>query len=239
MTARPSLVWLKRLRRAAGVVTSDRVNRDPADTPSAPERHQRKGTPVAGQTRLIVGLGNPGDRYARTRHNIGQMVVDDLAAQLGARWGAHKANARVAEAWDRPGGTKLILAKPNSFMNLSGGPVQALCRFYSLGVDELIVVHDELDIPFDTIRLKRGGGHGGHNGLRDIVAATGSPDFTRVRMGIGRPPGRQEVADFVLKEFASAERQVLPNLIDEGSDAVRLLVETDLVSAQQRVHAPR
>ncbi|MGO2660748.1 aminoacyl-tRNA hydrolase [Mycetocola reblochoni] len=193
---------------------------------------------MAARTRVIVGLGNPGDRYAATRHNIGQMVVDELAARAGARWGSHKANARVAEAWNRPGGTKMILAKPNSFMNLSGGPVQALCRFYSVAPEDLIVVHDELDIPFDTIRLKRGGGHGGHNGLRDIIPAVGSADFTRVRMGIGRPPGRQDVADFVLSGFSSSERAALANHVSDGADAVELLLDSDLATAQQRVHAP-
>ncbi|MGO3886424.1 MAG: aminoacyl-tRNA hydrolase [Mycetocola sp.] len=193
---------------------------------------------MAAKTQIVVGLGNPGDRYARTRHNVGQMVVDELARQMGARWSAHKAGARVAEGWDRPGGTKYVLAKPNSFMNVSGAPVAALAKYYSAAPEDIIVVHDELDIPFDTVRLKRGGGHGGHNGLRDIVAVTGTPDFTRVRVGIGRPPGRQEVADFVLKEFSSTERETLPNLIADAVDAITLLVDTDLVTAQQSVHAP-
>ena len=123
-------------------------------------------------------------------------------------------------------------------MNTSGGPVSALLKFYSLSVDRLIVVHDELDMPFDTVRLKRGGGHGGHNGLRDIQKATVSPEFTRVRVGIGRPPGRQDAADFVLKDFAGAERQALPNLLSDAADAVEAIASDGLVAAQQRFHSP-
>ena len=131
-----------------------------------------------------------------------------------------------------------MIAKSNSYMNTSGGPVSALLKFYGLEPDRLIVVHDELDIPFDTVRLKRGGGHGGHNGLRDIQKAAGSPDFTRVRVGIGRPPGRQDAADFVLKDYAGAERQALPNLLSDAADAVEAIASDGLVAAQQRFHSP-
>ncbi|QEO15442.1 aminoacyl-tRNA hydrolase [Agromyces intestinalis] len=193
---------------------------------------------MAENTWLVVGLGNPGAQYAGNRHNVGQMVLDELAARLGANFKTHKTPSRVAEAFLRPGGPKLVLAKPNTYMNTSGGPVSALLKFTSLGVDRLIVVHDELDIPFDTIKLKQGGGHGGHNGLRDIQKAVGSPDFTRVRVGIGRPPGRQDPADYVLKDFAGAERQALPNLLSDAADAVEAIVDAGLVAAQQRFHAP-
>ncbi|MRG60889.1 aminoacyl-tRNA hydrolase [Agromyces sp. CFH 90414] len=189
-------------------------------------------------TWLVVGLGNPGAQYAGNRHNVGQMVLDELASRIGATFKTHKTPSRVAEGFVRPGGPKLVLAKPNTYMNTSGGPVSALLKFYSLGTDRLLVVHDELDIPFDTIRLKAGGGHGGHNGLRDIQKATGSPDFTRVRVGIGRPPGRQDPADYVLKDFAGAERQSLPMLLSDAADAVEAVVEQGLVAAQQKFHAP-
>ncbi|PPF78696.1 aminoacyl-tRNA hydrolase [Subtercola sp. Z020] len=187
---------------------------------------------------LVVGLGNPGPEYAGNRHNVGQMVLDDLAARFSGAFKAHKTNARVAEGRLVPGGTRFVLAKPNSYMNNSGGPVAGLLSYYSLDPAHLIVVHDDLDIPFDTLRLKAGGGHGGHNGIRDIIAATGTPDFARVRVGIGRPPGRQSAADFVLRDFTSTERQVLPNLLADAADAVELIAADGLTAAQQRFHAP-
>lgn len=197
-----------------------------------------KEDPVA-ETWLVVGLGNPGPQYEATRHNIGQMVVDELAARRGERFSAHKAGARVAETWLRPGAAKLILAKPNSFMNVSGGPVSALAKFYRIDPDHVIVVHDELDIPFDTVKLKTGGGHGGHNGVRDVAKALGTPEFPRVRVGIGRPPGRQDPADWVLDPFNQSQRQTLPNLVGDGADAVEHIVDDGLLAAQQRFHAPK
>ncbi|MCD2171328.1 aminoacyl-tRNA hydrolase [Microbacterium sp. JC 701] len=190
-------------------------------------------------TWLIIGLGNPGPRYEATRHNIGQMVIDELAARRRAAFRTHKANARVVETWLRPGAAKLVLAKPNSFMNVSGGPASGLARFYGTEPDHVVVVHDELDIPYDTIKLKTGGGHGGHNGVRDVAKALGTPDFPRVRVGIGRPVGRQDPADWVLDPFSSAERTTLPILVSDAADAVELLVDEGLVAAQQRFHAPR
>ena len=183
---------------------------------------------------LIVGLGNPGPDYAGNRHNVGQMVATVLADRLSAPFAKHKANAAVATG--RSGGLPLVLAKPNSFMNLSGGPVAALLKYYKLEPDRLVVLHDELDIGFDTLRLKFGGGHGGHNGIRDIISAVGTGDFTRVRIGIGRPPGRQPAADFVLKDFVTAERQVLPNLLSDAADAVELIVAQGLTAAQLKFH---
>jgi peptidyl-tRNA hydrolase, PTH1 family len=166
------------------------------------------------------------------------MALAELADRMSANFKSHKTNSLVAEGRSFPGGPKLILAKPNTFMNVSGGPVAALLRFYSLEPSRLIVVHDELDIPFDTLKLKAGGGHGGHNGLRDIIAATGTGDFTRVRIGIGRPPGRQDAADYVLRDFPSAERAVLPNLLADAADAVELIAADGLTAAQQKFHAP-
>jgi len=194
---------------------------------------------VTDDSWLVVGLGNPGPGYAGHRHNVGQMALAELAHRTSATFKSHKANATVAEARLSPGGPKLILAKPNSFMNLSGGPVAALLRFYDLDASRMIVLHDELDIPFDTIRLKSGGGHGGHNGIRDIASAIGTPDFVRVRIGIGRPPGRQDAADFVLKPFTGAEREVLPSLLSDAVDATELVITDGLLAAQARFHAPR
>jgi PTH1 family peptidyl-tRNA hydrolase len=191
------------------------------------------------QAWLIVGLGNPGPRYELTRHNVGQMVLDELAARRSERFRAHKANARVAETWLRPGGPKLILAKPNTFMNVSGGPVAGLATFYGIEPEQVVIVHDELDIPFDTIKLKTGGGHGGHNGVRDVAKALDSGDFARVRVGIGRPPGRQDPADWVLDPFGAAERKNLPILLGDAADAVEQLVGEGLLAAQQKHHAPR
>lgn len=191
------------------------------------------------ETWLVVGLGNPGPRYEATRHNVGQMVIGELAARRGETLRSHKSNARVAETWLRPGAAKMVLAAPNSFMNVSGGPVSALARFYDVPAERVVIVHDELDIPFDSVKLKIGGGHGGHNGVRDVAKALDTPQFPRVRVGIGRPPGRQDPADWVLDPFSSVERRDLPALVGDAADAVEQLVGEGLLSAQQRWHAPR
>ncbi|HEX6366761.1 MAG TPA: aminoacyl-tRNA hydrolase [Agromyces sp.] len=201
-------------------------------------RSRRKEPAVADNTWLVVGLGNPGAQYAGNRHNVGQMVADELAARVGATFKSHKTPSRVAEGFLGPGGPKLVIAKPNGYMNTSGGPVSGLLKYYSLPVDRLIIVHDELDIPFDTVRLKQGGGHGGHNGVRDVSKALDGGGFTRVRVGIGRPPGRQDSADFVLKDFSGTEKQTLPNLVSDAADAVEAIVSHGLVAAQQRFHSP-
>ncbi|WP_440711142.1 aminoacyl-tRNA hydrolase [Herbiconiux sp. YIM B11900] len=185
---------------------------------------------------LVVGLGNPGPGYAANRHNVGQMVTAELAERMRAAFKSHKTNARVAEGRTVPGGPRLVVANPNTYMNVSGGPVNGLLKFYGIPPERLIVVHDELDIPFDTLKLKQGGGHGGHNGLRDIIQATGSADFIRVRVGIGRPPGRMQAADFVLQNFSSVERDTLPNLVVDAADAVELIAASGLTAAQLKVH---
>lgn len=186
---------------------------------------------------LAVGLGNPGDRYRATRHNVGQMVVDELAGRLGDTFRRHpRANAVVVEGRPVPGGPKLVLAKSSGYMNTSGGPVSQLAQYYSVPNERIIVIHDELDLPFDSIKLKRGGGHGGHNGLRDISSAI-DPDYLRVRVGIGRPPGRQDAADYVLRPFDSTQRDTLGVLIQEAADAVELILERGLTDAQQVVHS--
>ncbi|MBD3751088.1 MAG: aminoacyl-tRNA hydrolase, partial [Micrococcales bacterium] len=183
--------------------------------------------------------GNPGPQYERTRHNVGQLVVDELANRRGEGFRSHKANARVAEGWLRPGGPKLVLAKPNTFMNVSGGPVAGLVQFYGIPPQRVVIVHDELDIPFDAVRLKIGGGHGGHNGVRDVAKALGTPDFPRVRVGIGRPPGRQDPADWVLQQFPASAREELALAVSDAADAVERLVDEGLLAAQQVHHAPR
>lgn len=187
---------------------------------------------------LIVGLGNPGAEYAKTRHNIGQMVLDELSSEVGGSFKKHgKARAQVLEGRLGMGGPKVVLAKPLTYMNVSGGPVSALAQFYGISADRVIAVHDELDIPFDTVKLKMGGGEGGHNGLRDISKALGTKDYYRVRTGIGRPPGRMDTADFVLKPFSSTEAKDLPFLISNAADAVLALIEDGLLAAQQKYHA--
>lgn len=186
---------------------------------------------------LIVGLGNPGPEYEKTRHNIGQMVLDELAKEVGGSFKKHsKASAVVVEGRLGFGGPKIILMKSLGYMNTSGGPVSAVAKFYGIDPDHIIVVHDELDIPFDTIKLKIGGGEGGHNGLRDITKALGTKDYYRVRTGIGRPPGRMDTADFVLKPFSSTEAKDLPFLISNAADATMMLVKEGLLATQQRYH---
>jgi PTH1 family peptidyl-tRNA hydrolase len=183
---------------------------------------------------LVVGLGNPGPTYAGNRHNVGFMVADLLAERVGGRFKAHKGRADTVEG--RLAGQRVILAKPKSFMNLSGGPAASLRDFFKIPVERIIVVHDELDIPWATLRLKKGGGDNGHNGLKSMTQSLGSKDYVRVRFGIGRPPGRQDPADFVLKDFSAAERKELPFHVDRAADAVEALLTGTLESAQNTFH---
>lgn len=199
------------------------------------DRQLEKGEAVSDAW-LIVGLGNPGARYETTRHNVGQMALDVLADRIGGRFASHKTNSRLAEGFLHPGGPKLLLAKSNSYMNMSGGPVSALANYFGLQPERIIVLHDELDLPFDSLKLKRGGGHGGHNGLRDIAKALDTPDFLRVRIGIGRPHGQQDAAGFVLSPFASGDLDRLGVLLEDAADATEMLVTDGLLAAQQRFH---
>lgn len=200
------------------------------------------GVPVDGAW-LVVGLGNPGPSYAGNRHNVGQRVADELTGRLGSAFRSHKSGPAVAQgrlgvlAGGAPG-PRVVLAKPTSYMNVSGGQVAGLRRFFGIELDRLVVVHDELDVPFGSVRLKQGGGEGGHNGLRSISQSVGARDYLRVRVGIGRPPGRMDAADFVLRDFGPTERKELPFLLDAASDAVECVITQGLVSAQQRFHAP-
>jgi PTH1 family peptidyl-tRNA hydrolase len=185
---------------------------------------------------LVVGLGNPGPDYAATRHNVGFRVVELLAARAGGgRFAKHRTNADVLEG--RLAGRRVVLAKPRTYMNLSGGPVAGLLRYYSVPVTELVVVHDELDLGFGVVRLKRGGGEGGHNGLRSISRSIGTRDYLRVRFGIGRPPGRQDPADYVLRRFSAIEAKDLDLGIDLAADAAEALLADGLEEAQNRFHA--
>ncbi|MFF0789493.1 aminoacyl-tRNA hydrolase [Streptomyces spiralis] len=184
---------------------------------------------------LIVGLGNPGPEYAMNRHNVGFMVVDLLADRIGGRFKrASKAQAQVVEGRIGPPGPesrRVVLVKPMSYMNLSGGPVNALRDFYRVPVANIVAVHDELDIDYGTLRLKLGGGDNGHNGLKSMTKAMGA-DYHRVRFGIGRPPGRMQVADFVLKDFSAAERKELGYFVDRAADSVECLLAEGLERAQ-------
>ncbi|WP_328709139.1 aminoacyl-tRNA hydrolase [Microbispora hainanensis] len=190
---------------------------------------------TSAQRWLVVGLGNPGPEYAGNRHNAGFMVLDELAARMGGRFKAHRSRAEVVEG--RLAGLPVVLAKPLSFMNLSGGPVKALADFYKITPDRVIVIHDELDIPYGALRAKIGGGDNGHNGLKSITKALGTRDYPRIRFGIGRPPGRMDPATFVLRDFATAERKDLPFLVDRAADMVESLMTAGLEATQNRFHA--
>ena len=186
---------------------------------------------------LVVGLGNPGPRYANNRHNVGFMAAELLADRAGARFRRHsRAVADAAEV--RLAGARAVLAKPLTYMNLSGGPVSGLARFYKVPVERIVAVHDELDLDYGTLRLKRGGGEGGHNGLRSMSQSLGSREYVRVRFGIGRPPGRQDPADFVLTDFSTVERKELEFLVDRAADAVEAVIARGLEWAQNTYHAP-
>jgi PTH1 family peptidyl-tRNA hydrolase len=190
---------------------------------------------------LVVGLGNPGPSYAGHRHNIGHLVVDELASRMGSGFRAHKTGrADVVEGrLGAPGtpGPRVVLAKARSYMNESGGPVKALATFYKVPAERIVAIHDELDIDFGTLRVKRGGGDNGHNGLKSMRSSLGTGEFYRVRAGIGRPPGRQDVADFVLSNYSATERKELPFQVDTAADAVESLVTDGLEKTQQRFNS--
>jgi len=191
---------------------------------------------VAPGPALVVGLGNPGSEYAETRHNVGFRVVELLAARAGGgRFSRHRSNADVLEG--RLAGRRVVFAKPRTYMNVSGGPVAGLVRYYGVDPEDLVVVHDDLDLGFGVVRLKRGGGEGGHNGLRSISTSLGTKDYLRVRFGIGRPPGRQDPADFVLKRFSGAEKKDLEFALDLAADAAEALLADGLEAAQNKFHA--
>jgi peptidyl-tRNA hydrolase, PTH1 family len=189
---------------------------------------------VASEIALIVGLGNPGPSYAGNRHNVGFMVIDELARRVGGRFSSHKAGADVLEA--RLAGRRVVLARPRSFMNVSGPAVAGTARYFKIPPIDVVVVHDDLDLDYGVIKLKRGGGEGGHNGLRSITTCLGSRDYLRVRFGIGRPPGRMDPADFVLRDFSPVQRRELDLLVDRCANAVEQLLAQGLTATQNQLH---
>jgi PTH1 family peptidyl-tRNA hydrolase len=190
---------------------------------------------------LVVGLGNPGPAYAGHRHNVGYLVADELAARMGSAFRAHKSGrAEVVEGRLTPPGVpgpRVVLARPRGYMNESGGPVKALATFYKVPPERIIAIHDELDIAFNTLRVKLGGGDNGHNGLRSMRGSLGTGDFYRVRAGIGRPPGRQDVADFVLSNYSTTEKKELPFQVMDAADAVECLMTEGLEKTQQKFNS--
>ncbi len=190
-------------------------------------------------TWLVVGLGNPGDQYAATRHNVGQMVIDQLVKRHSIKLASHKSRTHIA-AYKLGVGIdahQIILAKSQSYMNETGGPIKALANFYSVGPEKIIVLHDELDIGFAAIRTKLGGGDNGHNGLKSMTSAFNTPDYYRVRLGIGRPMGQQDPADFVLKQFSKEEKKDLDEFIERGADVVEFLIEKGLDLTQGKFNS--
>ena len=204
-----------------------------------------EATPPASDAEpwVIVGLGNPGPAYAGHRHNVGYLVADELARRLGAPFKAHRASrtelaeGRLAPVAPGRPGPRIVVVRPRCYMNEIGGPTKAVLSFYKVGTDRLVAVHEELDIAFDTLRVKFAGGDNGHNGLRSIRGSLGTGDFYRVRVGVGRPPGRQDPADFVLSNYSSTERKELPFQVDRAADAVETLVTLGLAETQQRFNS--
>lgn len=189
---------------------------------------------IAGEVALIVGLGNPGVGYSGNRHNVGSMVIGELARRVGGRFRSHKAGADVVEA--QLAGRRTVLARPRCFMNVSGPAVATTARFFKVPPADVVVIHDDLDLDHGVLKLKRGGGEGGHNGLRSISASLGSRDYLRVRFGIGRPPGRMDPADFVLRDFSVVQRRELDLLVDRCADAVEQLLAQGLAATQNQLH---
>ena len=194
----------------------------------------RRSTRSTEDRWLVVGLGNPGEKYAQTRHNLGAMVLAKLADRSSATLKSHKSGCLVAET--DVGGERAVLARPMSYMNESGRPVGELARWYKVEPQQVIVVHDELDIPFEEVRIKAGGGTAGHNGLRSVASHLGTKDFLRVRVGIGRPRERQGAVDHVLDGFSAAERKLLAQVIDDAADAVEAVIEHGVERAMNLVN---
>jgi PTH1 family peptidyl-tRNA hydrolase len=187
-------------------------------------------------TWVVVGLGNPGPHYERTRHNVGYLVVEEMARRLGVNFARHRrAHADTAEAHafvGTPDHCRVVLVKSRSYMNESGGPVKSVLDF--IKSEDLIVVHDELDIPLGALRIKSGGGDNGHNGLRSLRKSLGHGDFLRVRCGVGRPPGRQDPADYLLSDFRASERPEVGVMVQEAADATEYLMRNGLEATQSR-----
>jgi PTH1 family peptidyl-tRNA hydrolase len=190
---------------------------------------------------VVVGLGNPGPAYAGHRHNVGYLVADELVRRLGSPFKSHRASrSEVAEGrLGPPGlpGPRVVVVRPRGYMNEIGGPTKAVLKFFGVPPMRLVAIHDELDLPFDTMRVKLGGGDNGHNGLRSIRSSLATGDFYRVRIGVGRPPGRQDPADFLLSNYSSTERKEVPFQVDRAADAVESLINVGLADTQQRFNS--
>ncbi len=191
--------------------------------------------------RMVAGLGNPGEEYAETRHNAGFKAIDELARQAGVSYWKNQAGAEVAiiqvnDPEGDGGKREVVLVKPQSYMNTSGGPISKLCAQYKIAVEELLVIHDELDIPAGDVRVKVGGGHAGHNGLRSIIDKMGSRDFSRIRTGIGNPPGRMAVADFVLKQLRAREADEFNDTTFRAAEAAATALTRGVIFARDHVN---
>ncbi|CAM3299670.1 aminoacyl-tRNA hydrolase [Stackebrandtia soli] len=188
---------------------------------------------------LVVGLGNPGPKYAGNRHNVGFMVADLLSQRIGGRFSRNaRTRSEVCEGRLGIGGPQVVIVKPLTYMNVSGQSVGPLATFFKVPDERIIVVHDELDLPFGVLRLKSGGGEGGHNGLKSISQALGAKSYVRARFGIGRPPGRMDPAAYVLRDFSADERTELPLFMELTADAVEAVMTDGLTAAQNRFHTP-
>lgn len=199
------------------------------ETPETPENSQENW--------LIMGLGNPGPKYAGTRHNIGQLVLDELLERMNAQYTRTKVGARAVAARLGPGGPKAVFAVSEGYMNHSGKPARGLMDYFGVPGENLVVVHDDLDLDFGRIKLKRGGSEGGHNGLKSITQhLKGQRDYIRVRIGVSRPPGRMDSADYVLQRFSAQERENVPQLVSRAADTIELIIFEGLSAAQNQVH---
>lgn len=187
--------------------------------------------------KLIVGLGNPGAKYILTRHNLGFMVLDGLASEAGISDSQWKSEKKALTTKIRLGGDVVLLVKPQTFMNLSGESVRALMDYYSVELDDLLIIHDEVDFPFDVMKFQKARGHGGHNGIRSTHQHLGSNDYARLKMGVGRPPGRQEVADYLLSNFSKDEINQLPDFLSRACDGVAFWVEQGTTKAANQFNS--
>lgn len=194
----------------------------------------RKARPEGGDKWAVLGLGNPGEKYAGTRHNVGVMVIERLLERTGTSFKRHKSGCLVAEA--RVGDEPVLLGRTTSYMNESGRPIRELTRWYNVPTGMVIVVHDEIDLPFETLRIKSGGGTAGHNGLRSMVSHLGTNDFVRIRFGVGRPRGEKAAAGYVLNDFSGSERKLLPDLLDRAAEAAERIIEVGVERAMNEVN---
>lgn len=181
---------------------------------------------------LIIGLGNPGPEYKFNRHNVGFMVLDELGKELGAEFGRMQSNALVAQA--RRGEHRIMLAKPRTYMNRSGSAVGALVRFYKAPLAKLLIIYDDVDLPFETLRLRGEGGSAGHNGMKSIIENLGSQEFARLRAGVGRPKGRMRTPDHVLQDFSKSEQEALTFVLQRATEAALTFIDEGVVAAMNK-----